>query len=166
LQDCYFALPPVLELELELDESLEELAPDLAFLPPSASEICLPILASGFVGVAGLVVFGVVLVAVLAEEAVPDVDELLSVDELSVAVLPSVEVLLSVETSAAAAVFFDAADEAVPVVADFTAPSTSLTTVSTAVDAALTALVSELLIDAALTDAADAARLSEMDVEM
>ncbi|SBS76816.1 hypothetical protein MHPYR_370017 [uncultured Mycobacterium sp.] len=179
--DCYLALPPELELpespEVELLESLAELDSDLAFLvTPSASEIRLPSLASGFCGLAGLVVFGAVVVAGFAEDATP-VDELVpveessvedepsvdepSVDEPSVEDEPSVDVVVSVDsvlTSAAAVLelVFAAADAAVGEVADLIAPSTSLTTVSIEAAAALAA---------PLSAAADG-RLSEIEVEM
>ena len=173
MQDCYFALPPVLdELELELLlESLEELELVLDFfLGVSASEICLAILVIGFDGLVVVVAFA----DGLAEEAVPVdevvVDDVLLVDGvLSVEPAASVDVLLSVEsvlTSAAAAFFDAAAVEVVVPVADATAVSTFLTTPSTAAAAAVAAPVNALVTDAADGRLAAVGRLSEMDVEM
>ena len=184
LMDCYLALPPVLEPpeSPELDESLDELDSDLAFLPPlSASEIRLPSLASGFCGfAAGLVVFAAV--AGFADDATP-VDELVPVEESSVDDEPSVEepsvedvpsvdeppvddvpsvvVVVSVDSVLASAatvlaLVFAAAGVAAPGVNALTAPSTSLTTVWMAAAAAL----------AAPLNAAAEGRLSEIEVEM
>ena len=150
----------------------------MAFLvPPSASEIRLPSLASGFCGLAGLVVFGAVVVAGFADDATP-VDELVPVEESSVeddalgrralggrGALGRVEV--SVEVDGVRGLGLDlgscrlgarlrrrcAADE---LAVGLTAFSTFLTTPSTAAAAAVAA---------PLKAAADG-RLSEIDVEM